>query len=703
MNSSLIDSAMRMLWLTGVPGAGKTLLSSFVINECSEGLDTRPSAPVLFFFCKATDSDKNSVPAVTRSLVHQLYSLFPARLSADIVSLRDDSGKENALSDQRLWDLFVKHAKDTVDLIIVLDALDECDGVDVLLGRMILLLQCCPTKIFVVSRKEENIALAPEDYPTIVITNQDIEADIHSYIVAEIGKISRFRGRSVQQRIISALSMGHDGIFLWAYLMIEKMKELGTVRQVDDALRSLPRGLEKMHEMIITRLDATLHSAHRELAIKILMWVVCAVRPLQLPELQEVLRFEIRGGAAPGHLPIDDDEVLYSEKDIELACGALVLTRNGTLQLIHLSTMEILLRRPMQMLPDDQRLTFYVDAQRENPHMATICISYMSTHLNGIEFITRPNLEAVSRLDFTKEDYDLTYLVKRAPFIDYASTSWQAHLIDGKISLRLENSMHRLQALLTYDLTILWIELCVSLHQDIFWALERDCEDMISWADYASALAESSCHEAISFLRAWSHAVLSVISEYSHVVRDYPYEIHHLDLEDVLRWECTPDSPVLPTSFMATQGRVLQEQISKIHAVDRHPASVIVDPRRQLQRDPEDPQWGYALGFIVYDSRREVYFTAESRVSNDTEALWVQERAIGRRLRPVRSPLCGLDVFHLGPKSSTLPLKKGVCSLAKAVLTPDGTYLAILYHDHFGYFVVSIWIIERLLISRHRT
>ncbi len=178
------NAATRMLWLTGVPGAGKTVLSSFVINTCSEG--PVPSTPTLYFFFKMTDSDKNSVLAVTRSLVYQLYLLFPADLCADIVSLRDGSGKDKALSARRLWDLFVKHAKDLDNLTIVLDALDECEGVDALLGRMIPFLRCCRARAFVVSRKEENIAVALEEYPQIVITQEDIETDIHSYVTAEI-------------------------------------------------------------------------------------------------------------------------------------------------------------------------------------------------------------------------------------------------------------------------------------------------------------------------------------------------------------------------------------------------------------------------------------------------------------------------------------------------------------------------------------
>ena len=209
-----------------------------------------------------------------------------------------------------------------------------------------------------------------------------------------------------------------------------------------------------MHESIITRLDATLGSAHRQLVTKILTWIVCALRPLRLVELQEVLSFEIREGRTAGQPPVDDDDLLYSVKDIELACGALVLSRNGSLRLICLSKKEILMKRPSQMLSNDSRLAFYVDAPWENPHMTLLCISSLSTHLDGIKPLTRPNLGTVSKLQISKDSHDLTDFFKRSPFIHYASISWQAHLIDGKTSLEFENVMCRLQTLLTYDLTI---------------------------------------------------------------------------------------------------------------------------------------------------------------------------------------------------------------------------------------------------------
>ena len=683
-----------MLWLTGVPGAGKTVLSSFVINMCLKS-SGKPSVPVLYFFFKMTDSDKNSVLAVTRSLVYQLYSLFPASLCADIVSLRDESGKEYALSDQRLWDLFVKHATDLGNLTIILDALDECDDVDLLLRRMKPFLKQCNARVLVVSRKEEIITLALEDYPRVNIEPGDVDADIRHYVRTEIDKIPRFQGKSVRHRMITALASGHGGMFLWAYLMLKELKELGTVRQVDDALKALPTGLEEMHETIITRLNSILHKAHRELATKILTWIVCAVRPLRLAELQEILRFEIGQGRTADQFQVDDDDLLYSEKDIEMACEALVVSRNGTLQLIHLSTKEILMRRPPHMHSDDSRLAFYVDSQRENPRMATLCVSYLSIHLKGIDSVSRPNLETVSRLQLSTESFDSTDLVRKSPFIDYASASWQVHLIDGKLGLELEGVMLRLQAILTFDLTVLWIELCVLLHKDILWVLERSCKEIMSRAEYALIPAETSCHQAIGFLWAWSSAVVSIISEYGGVVEKRPFEIHYLDLEALLPDEDTPSPATLPPSFTRKRKPKLRDQMSVIRALDDGRSDVKVEPCRQLHHNLQNPLWNSEIGFVLYDSTRDVYFSAESRVANATEVLWVQERASGRRLQPMKTTFSVIDDSCADSRLSTPHLEH--MYLRMAILSPDHMYLTMLYDDTRGNCVTSIWSIERHL------
>lgn len=114
------------------------------------------------------------------------------------------------------------------------------------------------------------------------------------------------------------------------------------------------RGSEKIARNNHLAFESTLSSSQRLIALKVLFWMVSAIRPLRLAEIWEILRFEIRRSS-------DHDDLLYSEKDIELICGSLVTTRNGVLQLIHLSTKDILQKRPDGIRPDHAYWPFYID------------------------------------------------------------------------------------------------------------------------------------------------------------------------------------------------------------------------------------------------------------------------------------------------------------------------------------------------------
>ena len=62
------------LWIYAKPGAGKTILSSFLIDHYQFEKDAGEARKVFYFFCKDADADKNKPISVVRSLLYQLYS-----------------------------------------------------------------------------------------------------------------------------------------------------------------------------------------------------------------------------------------------------------------------------------------------------------------------------------------------------------------------------------------------------------------------------------------------------------------------------------------------------------------------------------------------------------------------------------------------------------------------------------------------------
>lgn len=149
LDSDGADPQTRVLWVSAIAGAGKTVMSAFIIRHFRVLPQPPTTTPILYFFFKNTDDEKNSVLSLTRSLLHQLYiSLHTDELSSDLASLKDDSGKDSMVSDESAWDLFRKHAQKAPGLILVLDALDECKHIDELLDRTRTLARDLDVRVF---------------------------------------------------------------------------------------------------------------------------------------------------------------------------------------------------------------------------------------------------------------------------------------------------------------------------------------------------------------------------------------------------------------------------------------------------------------------------------------------------------------------------------------------------------------------------
>ncbi|GKT48796.1 vegetative incompatibility protein HET-E-1 [Colletotrichum spaethianum] len=112
------------LWLHGIPGCGKTVLSSTVIKDLSSTKSCSKS--LVYFYFDFTDTSKQSLEKALRSLIAQLY-----HKSHDVQTHLDSlySSCKNA-SRQPSVDLLISTfeamAQQISEVWIVLDALDEC-------------------------------------------------------------------------------------------------------------------------------------------------------------------------------------------------------------------------------------------------------------------------------------------------------------------------------------------------------------------------------------------------------------------------------------------------------------------------------------------------------------------------------------------------------------------------------------------------
>ncbi|KAJ5530063.1 hypothetical protein N7527_003456 [Penicillium freii] len=112
-----------LLWLNGIPGAGKTVLASLAVEEARK---LTPKPTVLFFYCKHGDPERNSLLALSRSLLAQILEQDQNLLLYFYQECCDS--KEAVLTSPekvtKLLEFAFKHCKSAY---IIIDGLDECE------------------------------------------------------------------------------------------------------------------------------------------------------------------------------------------------------------------------------------------------------------------------------------------------------------------------------------------------------------------------------------------------------------------------------------------------------------------------------------------------------------------------------------------------------------------------------------------------
>lgn len=270
-----------LLWIHAKPGAGKTVLSSYLIEYYRQQGSTHMSNAVLYFFCKNSDEDKNLDIAIMRSLLYQMSQCIEnladqSALSNDLGRAIDESGKQRAMDYATLWLLFTKHISKLTQPVMIVDALDECSEPKLLIQNLMALSQSSGIRVILTSRKEAYISKMLADKPCLEIRPEDVDADIKALIEAKVSKQPLLCHRLVRDLVVKSLSEAHAGMFLWVYLMLKELKACRSVEQVEETLRTLPEGLPMIYKSILLRLCTSLKRPALDLAKKVFVWVVSA-------------------------------------------------------------------------------------------------------------------------------------------------------------------------------------------------------------------------------------------------------------------------------------------------------------------------------------------------------------------------------------------------------------------------------------------
>jgi NACHT domain len=215
------SGSRRHLWLRGLAGCGKTVLTSAIIDDLNSA--QADSCVILDFFFTFSDKEKQQLDNLLRSLAFQLYAqCTDCHKVLDSLFASHEDGRKQPTTDS-LSTCVHTMMRLPKKAQIVLDALDECDTRNELLEWLETLSHCEPTNVQLIatSRQEEELESALSkwihDRDRIAIDRDAVNGDIQSYIHARLEASGEYQRRwaaipSVLEEIKSGVGGKADGM-----------------------------------------------------------------------------------------------------------------------------------------------------------------------------------------------------------------------------------------------------------------------------------------------------------------------------------------------------------------------------------------------------------------------------------------------------------------------------------------------------------
>ncbi|KAK2767853.1 hypothetical protein FQN53_006444 [Emmonsiellopsis sp. PD_33] len=362
------DESM-ILWLHGIPGAGKTKLISRAIDE----FETRPdSVGLAYFYCNRNESSRRQPENVIRSFVKQLSTsrngdAIPDTLEEIYQKKRATGFASAKLSFEESGDLLLELVQGYSRTVLILDALDECEENTrrslLKWFNRIIINQAQHLKILISSRRDGDIQHQLGKEANIGIEATDNENDISKFVLERIVESQDDRQYPIpdclQEEIVQTLLEKSQGMFQWAALQMTEILKLKLESEIRERLGRLPGGLKEAYDEIYEKIRNA-EGREPEIAIRAFQWVMCANRPMTADVLVAAVCQNPDEDKTP---PLNGMDIYY----VLDACRNLIVMdrRSGVCRLSHLSVREYFEEH-------------HWNSSRSNGTVAKVCLSLLN-------------------------------------------------------------------------------------------------------------------------------------------------------------------------------------------------------------------------------------------------------------------------------------------------------------------------------------
>ncbi|KAJ6586375.1 ankyrin repeat-containing domain protein [Mycena vulgaris] len=332
------SSSGQTLWCCGMRGAGKTVLSSTVVNHLRASAEVHNNTNgVACIHLNHKETDAQTPLNLLGSLCKQLVVDKSLPTSVHTV-YNHHKERQTRPSLNEVLKILHTTISEYSKVYFVVDALDEYPE-----GQRKIFIKYLATAM---GGHDANLMMTSRPHITLPdalfpdLESMEIRAaedDIRQYVDTHILESPRL-SRHVQTRpelreeIRGTIIRNAEGMFLLAKLHCESLATKNTVKAVRQALQHLPKDLTQTYDEAMERIDCQ-NDDDKELARLALTWVANAKRLLSVAELCEALAIEQEGTTFDVENIVEIDIVLS-------ACAGLLIVDEtmAVVRLIHFTT-----------------------------------------------------------------------------------------------------------------------------------------------------------------------------------------------------------------------------------------------------------------------------------------------------------------------------------------------------------------------------
>ncbi|KAK4155941.1 hypothetical protein C8A00DRAFT_41494 [Chaetomidium leptoderma] len=288
-----VEGDRQTLFCPGIPGSGKTILTSIVIDKLTTGFNDNDNIVIAYLYCNFRRKDEQKAENLIASVLKQLAQSRPS-LPESVKSLHDKhKNKRTEPSFGEISQALQSVASVYSRVFVVVDALDECQASDGRHSRVlseIFALQAnkCGANIFATSRfiPEITTEFARSVQLEIRASDEDVKGYIEGHINRDMPRLRTHIDEcpKLMEEIRIGISSAVQGMFLLAQIYLSSLNDKTTPKKVRDALAGF-------QEQAMERIRGQ-EQGLWDLAKRALTWITCATRPLTTMELRHALAVE---------------------------------------------------------------------------------------------------------------------------------------------------------------------------------------------------------------------------------------------------------------------------------------------------------------------------------------------------------------------------------------------------------------------------